>query len=65
MSRCERSNQKFNQEPTPEQIQKRAAKIRKRWSRRTEQRRRVGNRIEWIVPNIDLTDLDCQLSCAS
>ncbi|MGC6441257.1 MAG: hypothetical protein ACON4H_01245 [Rubripirellula sp.] len=56
---------KANREPTPEQIQKRAARIRKRWSRRTEQRRRVGNRTQWIVPNIDLTEFDFQLCCAS
>ncbi len=65
MSACKCSTKKLNREPTPEQIQKRAARIRKRWSRRTEQRRRVGNRTQWIIPNIDLTELDCQLCCAS
>ena len=65
MSAFKCSTKKINREPTPEQIQKRAARIRKRWSRRTELQRRVGNRTPWIVPNIELTELDCQLFCAS
>ncbi|MDA8697248.1 hypothetical protein N9M41_02145 [Rhodopirellula sp.] len=48
--------------PSPEQISARSAVIRKRWSRQTENRRRVGGDHLWRVPNIDLTDLDFSMT---
>ena len=40
--------------PTPREIQQRARAIRKKWSKRTRQRRRVTDDTHWDVPRIHI-----------
>ncbi len=40
--------------PTPRQIQQRARAIRKKWSKRTRERRRVSGTPRWSVPRIQI-----------
>ncbi len=44
-------------DPTPDQIRRRAAAIRKGWSKRTRQRRRVALESTWRPPTVRVTDL--------
>ena len=45
-------------DPTQEEIQERAAAIRRQWSQRTRERRRVGHEEKhWLPPIVDLDQI--------
>lgn len=44
-------------DPSQEQIEKRAAQIRKRWSDRVKKKRHLRAPTPWAVPNVQLNDI--------
>ena len=52
-------------DPTPQEIRERAAEIRKKWSPRVAQRRRVSADSKWLPPLVLAIDLVRELNARS
>ena len=49
---------RLKDDPTQEQIKRRAEKIRRKWSERVRKRRFLGPESAWLVPLIHVADIE-------